>query len=164
MRNPWILGVVLAGIAAAAFIVTTSAAFPDVAATRFDLRGEPSSWMDRAHYRVFMSVLVIGVPLLVAGLPGLFARRWPMLLNIPERGYWLAPERFDGTLAALRARSALLAGALILLLCFVHSLVMHANATDQPMLDHRRMFIGLGLFLAFVIGWAVALHRRFARP
>lgn len=151
-------------VAAAAFIYLSSAGFPDPGATHFDARGEPNASMSRGVYRGYMAFLVIVVPLLVAGLPIWVSRRWPMLLNIPNRDYWLAPERSADTLASLRARTAFLALAMILLISFVHLLVMRANAGDEPELDQRLLLIGLGTFIALVIGWIVSLFRRFRRP
>jgi hypothetical protein len=156
--------VVALAVAAAAFIYASSAEFPDVGATHFDAHGRANVSMSRGVYRGYMAFLAVVVPLLVAGLPVWVARRWPMLLNIPNRDYWLAPERSAETLASLRARTALLAIAMIALIGFVHLLVLRANAGDEPELDQQMLLIGLGSFIAFMIGWIVALYRRFRRP
>jgi hypothetical protein len=87
-----------------------------------------------------------------------------MLLNIPNREYWLAPERSTETLASLGSRTALLAIAMIALICFVHVLVVRANAGNGPELDQRLLLTGLGTFIAFMIGWIASLYRRFRRP
>lgn len=147
--------------AAIAFIYVTSASFPDGGATHFDVRGQPDAAMSRNGYRGFMAFLVVVIPLLIAGLPTLFARRWPMLLNIPNREHWLAPERIEATLASIQARSALLACGSIVLVSYVHLLVMAANAGDRPELDPRGLLIGLGVFVAFMFAWIFSLWRRF---
>jgi hypothetical protein len=49
------------------------------------------------------SLLLIGVPLLIAFLPGSLAHRSGTHLNIPNRTYWLAPERRDTTLPSSAA-------------------------------------------------------------
>jgi hypothetical protein len=151
-------------ISAAVFIFVSSADFPDVGATHFDTRGQANATMSRGVYRGYMAFLVLVVPLLVAGLPAVVARRWPMLLNIPSRDYWLAPERGADTLASLRARTALLAIVMIALITFVHVLVLRANAGDEPELDQQLLLVGLATFVAFIIGWIVSLYRRFRRP
>ncbi len=162
-RSGLLLVAVLA-VAAALFVYVTSAGFPDVGATHFDAQGRPNAAMSRAGYRGFMAFLIVVIPLMVAGLPALLARHWPMLLNIPHREYWLAPERRDETLASIRARTAVIASATILLLCFVHFLVLSANASERPELDQRMLLLGLGFFAAFMVGWIVALYRRFRLP
>ena len=151
-------------VAASAFIYMSSSGFPDIGATHFDVRGQANASMSRSVYRAYMAFLVVVVPLLVAGLPVWVSRRWPMLLNIPNRDYWLGPERSAETLASLRARAALLAVAMIALVSFVHVLVMRANAADEPELDQRSLLVGLATFIAFMIGWIASLYRRFTRP
>ncbi len=156
----------VAVLAAAAFawVFVTSAALPAIAATHFDVRGEPNALTSRGSYRAFMGMLMILIPLMIAGLPAVLARRWPQLLNIPNREYWLVPERMESTIASLRVRTVLLAVATIGLQCFVHRLVLSANAADSPELDQRTLLIGLGAFAAFMIAWLVALYVRFRRP
>ncbi len=158
--------IVVAAVAmvAAAFIHVSSSGFTDVGATHFDARGHAYPSMSRGVYRGYMTFLVVVVPLLVAGLPVWVSRRWPMLLNIPNRDYWLAPERSAETLASLRARTALLAIAMIALISYVHVLVVRANAGNEPELDQRSLLVGLATFIAFMIGWIASLYRRFWRP
>lgn len=156
--------VVVAAISSAAYawIFVTSAILPDLAATHFDVRGEPNAMSSREGYRGFMALLVIGMPLLIAVLPAFLARRWPRLLNIPNREHWLAPERIEATLSSIGARTAILAVAVIALQCFVHWLVLQANAASRPSLDQQSLLVALILFATFVIGWIVAVYRRFA--
>jgi hypothetical protein len=91
----------------------------------------------------------------------LIGRRWPQLLNIPNRDHWIAPERRTDTLAAIESRMQLLAAAMIAFICFVHWLVMRANAINPPRLDESLFFVGLGSFAVFIIGWIIAFRRRF---
>jgi hypothetical protein len=156
--------VAAAAIAAAVFIVISSASFPDVGATHFDAHGQANASMSRGVYRGYMVFLVFVVPLFLAAMPAFVARRWPMLLNIPNREYWLAPERITETVASLGTRTAVLAIAMILLICFVHVLVLGANAVDQAELDQQALLSGLAAFIVFVVGWIVSLCRRFRRP
>jgi hypothetical protein len=111
-----------------------------------------------------MYVFVTVVPMFVALLPKLVGRRWPHLLNIPNRDYWLAPERRPGTLAAVESRTTLLAGAMIVFVCYVHWLVVQANAAMPRRLDAAQFIVGLGVFAVFIISWIVAFYARFRRP
>jgi hypothetical protein len=103
------------------------------------------------------------VPLIVAFLPALIGARWPQLLNIPNRNYWLAPERRAQTLASVGSRTMLLAAVMIAFMCFTHWLVLEANAAVPMKLAGTPLVIGVGAFSAFVIGWIVALRTRFRR-
>ena len=148
---------------AIAYVFVSSASLPDVTATHFNVRGEPNALASRNSYRAFMAILIIGIPLLIAGVPAVFARRWPQLLNIPNRAHWMAPDRVEETLSSLRTRTALLAAATIGLQCFVHRLVLSANAAERSELDQQTLLVGLGVFAAFIVGWIVSLYRRFRR-
>ncbi len=155
--------VVALSATAFAYVFVTSANLPDIAATHFNAGGEPNAWSSRTSYRAFMAFLIVGIPLLLAVLPDVVGRRWPQLLNIPNRAYWMAPERVAATLASLRTRTSLLAMATIGLQCFAHRLVLAANAARRPELDGRTLLIGLGVFAGFVVCWIVATYRRFKR-
>ncbi len=50
---------------------------------------------------------------------------------------------------------------LLAFLCFVHWLVVQANASVTKELPQAPFFAGLALLLVGTLGWAAALHRRF---
>jgi hypothetical protein len=164
-KSSWasVLLVAAIALAAYAYVFMTSAGMPDVAATHFNVQGEPNAMSSRAGYRGFMAILILGIPLLIAGLPIAVSRRWPQLLNIPHPEHWLARERIEDTMSSLRTRMAVVAVATIVLQCFVHRLVLGANAADSPELDQRSLLIGLSLFGAFMLGWIISLWRRFRK-
>lgn len=145
------------------YILATSSRLPPIAATRFDFGGEPNAFMTRNVYRVFMAFLVAVVPLILAFLPRMVASRWPLLLNIPDRHYWLADERRAATVASVESRTMLLAAVMIAFICFTHWLILKANAGPLLQLSEGVLFAGLGAFIAFVIGWIVAFYARFRR-
>lgn len=122
-----------------------------------------SSWTGLAVVAVLSAGAFAYVFVSSASLPDIAARRWPQLLNIPNREHWMAPDRVEETLSSLRTRTALLATATIGLQCLVHRLVLSANAADRPELDQQTLLVGLGLFAVFLIGWIVSLYRRFRR-
>lgn len=146
------------------FVYITSASLPGVLATHFDARGEPNAFMSRDGYRLFMTFMILFVPFMIAVLPRLIGARWPQLLNIPNRGYWLAPERRAATLVSVYSLTTLPAAATIGLMCFVHWLVMDAHKSASPQLDSRLLWAGLLLFVGFTIGWIVAFYVRFRSP
>lgn len=161
--RPQAILVVALALGAAVFVYVTSERLPEIAATRFAAGGDPVAFMTRGAYRVFMVWLVSAVPLLVAFLPQFIGARWPQLLNIPNREYWLAAERRPDTLASVAARTLLLAAVMILFLCFTHWLVVEANASPARRLSGAPLLAALGAFVAFMIGWIAAFRRRFRR-
>jgi len=155
--------IALLGGAALVFVTMTSADLPEFPAAHFGADGTPNAFMTRRGYVAFMYFFVAVVPLFVSLLPVLVGRRWPNSLNIPNRDYWLGPERRPDTFATVEARTRLLAGAMIVFICYVHWLVVQANAAMPQRLDEEQFMVGLGIFALFIIGWIGSFYMRFRR-
>ena len=150
-------------VGAAVFVWLTSDALPAVVASHFTANGAANGFMPRGAYVAVMLGVTIVVPLLIA-LSGRFASMLPIhLVNLPNRRYWLAPERRAATLASLSELSVYFASALLVFLCFVHWLVVRANESQPPHLESAPFLVGLALFVATTIVWLVVLLQRFRR-
>ena len=150
-------------VAAGTFVWLTSAGLPVVVASHFGPGGGANGFMGKGAYTLLMVGLVVGVPLLMASSTHLVRLLPPQLINLPNKQYWLAPERRDETLEALAALSLRFAAALSVFLCFVHWLVVRANATQPARLPETWLFVGLGVFGAVTLVWVFSLLRRFGR-
>ncbi len=155
--------IALLGGAALVFVTMTSADLPEFPAAHFGADGTPNAFMTRRGYVAFMYFFVAVVPLFVSLLPVLVGRRWPNSLNIPNSDYWLGPERRPDTFATVESRTRLLAGAMIVFICYVHWLVVQANAAMPQRLDEAQFMVGLGIFALFIIGWIGSFYMRFRR-
>lgn len=160
MRRLFFALLVLAG----AFVKSTSAGLPAVVASHFGPGGVANGFMGKGTYEVFMLVLVIGVPTLVAFSTRLLRVMPPELINLPHRQYWLAPERRAATLESLSSLTLWFAMVLAVFLSYCHWLVVQAHATQPPELPEICFFAGLGFFSAFTLAWVFILFRRFGRP
>jgi Protein of unknown function (DUF1648) len=80
------------------YVISSSSVLPKQMATHFDGGGMPNGWMSRNGYIRFMLAFGLGVPFFVVGLHYLLARYAGNQFNIPNREYWLAPERRADTL------------------------------------------------------------------
>lgn len=159
----WSLLVLLLALAAI-FIVATGDKLPSTVASHFGAGGRADGFMSRDGYVAFMAAITVGVPLLIA-LGGLLARLLPTgLVNLPNKDYWLAPERRDAALATLERWLVAFAGALAFFLCYVHWLVVEANAATPPRLPETPFIAGLAIFIAAALGWSIAFYSRFAAP
>ncbi len=152
---------ILSVAAAALFVWISGHTLPEVVASHFDASGAANGFMSRGVYLGFMLALVVALPLVVALSGRLASVLPPRLVNLPNKAYWLAPERRAATLKALSQRTGWLAVLLLAFLCFVHWLVVQANASVTKELPQAPFIVGLALLLAGTLGWAVALHRRF---
>lgn len=145
----------------AAFVWLTAASLPATVASHFAAAGNANGFMSHGQYLGLTLAFVVGLPALLVvgshfaiGAPG--AR-----INLPNRDYWLAPERRDETVAFLRAAMARFGTVLVVFLCYVHWLVVRANAVQPPRLSAGGIIGGLVAFVVFALLWTRWLLRRF---
>jgi hypothetical protein len=118
----------LAALAAtAAFIFATASGLPDRVGTHFGPGGGADGWMTRDGYRLYMLAFVLlFVPFIVA-MVGVLPRVFPRAVNLPNRDYWLAPERREATFAFLAGHACGFGVLTLTLLAGVHWLLLDAN-------------------------------------
>jgi hypothetical protein len=148
---------------AAAFIWLTSRSLPGVVASHFEADGYANGFTSRGAYVGMMLVLDAGLPALLVTLTHFALGSPKARINLPNRDYWLAPERRDETVAFLRAHAARFAGVLMAFLCYVHWLVVRANEAQPARLSSSWVNAGVAAFLVFAVIWTRMLLRRFRR-
>ena len=84
-------------------------------------------------------------------------------INLPNREYWLSPERRAATIAILASQAARFACMMLLFLCYIHWLVVCADSVTPPHLSSLGIKIGLAVFLIGTLSWVVSLVQRFRR-
>jgi hypothetical protein len=145
------------------WLVATLGDLPPRVASHFDLAGRANGWMNRDAYVVFTVGMALGLPLFMVGVTALTGRLGRGL-NIPNRDYWLAPERRAATVAVVMHFVVVLAALVVLLVTALHLLIVRANhGGPAPRLSHE-IWLVLAGFLTAIIAWIVKLQRRFARP
>lgn len=134
---------------AAAFVWVTSVGLPGLVASHFGASGAANGYMTRTFYMVFMVGFVIGLPALMTFVTWYAVGTAKARLNLPNRDYWLAPERRAETTAFLRVGVLWFGALLVTFLCYAHALVVLANKA-QPVHLAGSWFIG-GLVVYFVV-------------
>jgi hypothetical protein len=119
--------------------------------------------MPRAAYLRLMVALVVCLPLLIALLTSITSLLPVRFINLPNREYWLAPERQADSLAYLRAHGMRFGVLLVVFLCFVHWLVVRANAQSPALFPESMFFAGMAVFLLGLVLWLGALVVHFRR-
>lgn len=146
---------------AALFVVATGQSLPGVVASHFDAAGDANGFMARSTYVPFMFVIVVLVPLALAIIPQQMFRNPRVRINLPNRDYWLAPERRAETVEFLSRQAVRFSTILLAFLCYVHWLVIQANKSVPPKLSSQWLVAGLVVFLVATLVWVVALVGRF---
>ena len=134
---------------------------PDRIATHFGLWGEPDAWGSKSVFFIWYGI----IGLLLVGTWAWVKRRltpghtsW---LNIPNKEYWLAPERQAETLSWLRTGLLLGgSGTLLFLLDLMHQ-SFQVSLGKATKLTH--IVTSLGIYLTFCVVWIIAIYRRFER-
>ncbi|HSV21036.1 MAG TPA: DUF1648 domain-containing protein [Casimicrobiaceae bacterium] len=151
-------------IAAVAIIAGTSVQLPPRMASHFGAHGEVNGWSSRESYELAMIGIVIGVPLaLLAGMAWL-PRVGICLRKLPNRQYWLAPERRARTFERLAAFASVAGCLLVIFLTAIHLIVIEANASPRPALPTAPFITVMLAFAVAMIVWAVAYTYGFRRP
>jgi uncharacterized membrane protein len=145
------------------FVVSTVSELPPMVASHFDASGQANAFMSRSGYTRFALCLVLGLPLVVVAiLAAVYSRATD--LKLPNRDYWLAPERIDRTRAFLVAHGVWFGSLLVILACFVHWMELAANRAQPPHLSNSMFAAVMIAFLLATAAWVAALMVAFRRP
>ncbi len=132
-------------------------------ASHFGGDGVADGWQSPSGFMTF-DLLMIGIMAGSFGLLPALMRRFPAsMINVPNRDYWLTPERRTETLATLE-RSMLWIGTLTMVfLILVMHMVIAANLNPPPVLGGGFMPLLIG-YLALIAVACFGLVRRFRLP
>lgn len=162
-RFAWIVLVLALGAAAAA-ILATSGALPPTVASHFDGRGVPNGWMTRGFYTAFMLAFAVGLPLFIVAIVAGVARIAPGKVNVPNRGYWGAPERRGEAIAKLTTSACFLGALVAAFITALHFVLIEANSGPAPRLSTSAFLGVMGAFAAGLVAYALGLYAQFRVP
>jgi len=152
-------------VSGGAILALTANLLPPQVASHFDAAGVARGFMARSDYLLFMLAMTIGVPLLIAATTALLPRLVPVdKLRLPNRDYWLAPERRDATLAGLTTSGLGMASIVAAFLIAVHVMVIVANRQLPPRLDSTTLWFLVGALVVSSVLWQFLRWRRFKVP
>ena len=165
-RNPhrvtWSVFIVLL-LFATLFVAGTASELPLTVASHFDAAGHPNGFMSRSGYVRFVLCAAVGLPVIVVAiLTAVYSRATD--LKLPNREYWLAPQRLDETRAFLVAHGVWFGSLLVILGCLVHWLELAANRQQPPHLPNSSFAAVLIAFLVAILAWLAVLMFGFRRP
>ena len=134
---------------------------PERVASHFGPGGTPNGWMPSSFFiKLNLGVVAFLVFMLYAASVRMRAAD-PATLKLPNRDYWLAPERRGETVEFLSGWFLWFGAATLLLMLDMFRQVFQYNLALSRELDHPRA--SLGLYVAFALLWVAALRLRFRR-
>ena len=140
-----------------------AAMMPSVVATHFGSSGAPNGWQSQPAFFTMEGVLLAVGLFLAFGVPQLIGALPVMMLNVPNKEFWLAPERREQTLAFFKAQFAWFGCAFLAFMLVVNNLVFSANQTHPHQLNNGAFAAALIAFLVFVAIWTGRLIVHFSR-
>ena len=136
---------------------------PDVLGSHFGTSGSASAWQTKvAFFSVELTVIVLAT-IVSFGIPRLIAAMPAAAINLPNKDFWLSPERREETYFFLRTQMAWFGCALLAFLLFVMELVFRANLQTPPRLNNAAFVPALVAFIAFSTAWTVRFVVHFYR-
>jgi serine/threonine-protein kinase len=131
--------------------------------SHFNGVGQPDASMSRDSYLGMMAAIGVGMPLFMVAI--FYSIRYfpASVVNMPNRDYWLAPQRRFETSQTMFVYGLWFACAESLFLTLIHLQVVQANLA-KPVRQTNLVWAELVVFLVFVAAWLVALFRTFRLP
>ncbi|MBL8811456.1 MAG: DUF1648 domain-containing protein [Planctomycetaceae bacterium] len=136
---------------------------PDVVATHFGADGKPNDWMTRLNATLVVGGIQVLVPVFLVAVSWLAMRLPESMLNIPNREYWLQPDKKEATLTHMRLMLSWIAVATISFMAAMSHIVYLANKSSQS-LNMVLFGSALGIYLTVVFTIAIVSVQRFRLP
>ena len=149
-------------VAAIAQAIYAFPQMPERMASHFAASGAPNGWMTKEQFFIVYAITFLPAIFLEFWMGARISRMPDTRINLPNKQYWLAPERRAETLAYFETFFAWYGCALLLLLVFVFGLAMRANLNPKPQLPTASTLTAIGAFVMFNVAAILAMLRRFS--
>jgi len=134
---------------------------PDPMASHFNASGAATAWIPKPGSFILMLVVTLAASVPVFLVPRSLAKLSNDKINLPNKEYWLAPERRAETIQYLGAQMGWFGCALLaFLFCGLYN-ALAANFRPDHHFDSGSFYIVLGAFLAFILVWLARLLSHF---
>jgi uncharacterized membrane protein len=136
---------------------------PEHMASHFAADGRANGWQSRDGFFVLLS-LVTSVSAVVCFLaPRQIASQPNARINLPNRDYWLAPERREETMCFISATMAWFGSGILFVLISGTFLALQANLATDHRFNSEAMLAVLVCFLVGLLVLLLRLVRHFQR-
>lgn len=134
--------------------------FPDRVATHFDVKGNADGWLGKRAATLMMLGFQCGTPLFILAMGKLASRMPESMLNIPDKEYWMHPDRKADALLVSSNYLAWIAVLVALFIAVLNHLTFLANRDSAP-LRLGWFAAAMTLFLLSVLALSVRMVLHF---
>jgi uncharacterized membrane protein len=137
---------------------------PDRLASHFGASGIPNGWMTKSQFFITFAVVLLPALVVEFWVSHRIANRPDAKLRLPNKEFWLAPERRAETFAYFESFFAWYGCAFLFVEVFAMGLAMRANFDTPPRLPTGPIVSVLAGFVLYNIAAVIAMYRRFSMP
>jgi uncharacterized membrane protein len=135
---------------------------PEIVASHFDAAGNPNGWMPKGAFLIFEIILMLFVVPNFLLVPRYIEKLPDSLINLPNKHYWLAPERRAGTIKIIGNYFEWFSIALFSVFMLINQIVYRANVYHENF-SERYAWLVVGTFIGFTVVWLISLMRKFRK-
>lgn len=137
---------------------------PDPMASHFGTGGAANGWMSKDGFFIFEAALFLLMILSFIVMPWYFEKNKVRAgINMPNKEYWLAPERIDYFYKYFRVSFLWFGVATLILLVGTMQLTFEANLQANPVLNNTKFLIIFVGYMTFVIVWMILFYQKFGK-
>ena len=134
---------------------------PNIMASHFAANGTPNGFQTKQAFFILMFV-ILGTSVFVSfGVPRILARQPAGRINLPNKAFWLAPERRHETVTFFRSQMGWFGCAILFVLLYGTSLAINANLSPYHKFDSVSMLYVMIGFTLFTVIWSIFFIRHF---
>ncbi len=134
---------------------------PESVASHFGASGRPNAWMGKESFlKIYLAVLAL-IAVLFPCI-GFILRKTPAsLINLPNKDYWLSPERGQDTIDFLSRQFLWFGSATFLLLLDIFHQSFMVQIGKARALEHP--VASIAVYIGFSVLWSIGLIAKFIR-
>ncbi len=137
---------------------------PETMASHFDGMGKANGFAPRTDFFALYAGLIALFFLIFRILPRQLGRLPDGLINLPNKNFWLAPERRESTFAVIEEQMVRFGSSTLILIIATMQLVFQANRSGEAGIPGKAMWGLLALYLFFSLVWTIFFVRKFGKP
>jgi uncharacterized membrane protein len=137
---------------------------PSPMAVHFNAAGAADGWGPKNYFFITIGGVIALLATLFAGISLLIRVLPDSMVNLPNKAYWLAPERRVLTHKRLAGQLLFIGAITLLLLDGVLYLSCMANIPPASSMPADILWGMLGLFFSINIIWTILMIRSYRRP
>ncbi len=135
---------------------------PDRMASHFTASGAPNGWMTKTQFFMVFAIVFLLALFVEFWLHRKIEKTPGARINLPNKEFWLAPERRAKTFAYFESFFAWYGCAFLIVMVSAMSLAMRANFESPPQLATSPIVFVLVGFLLYNVVAIAAIFRRFS--